>query len=154
MKVKDVMTKDPIAIDPEAAVGTALDVMRTKHIRHLPVVDDAGTLVGIVTDRDLRHAALAPALDEYLSVRAHRRARQMSETLENLQVKDVMTWAVVTTGPEAPLTYGALIMFERRVGSLPVLERGRLVGMLTERDVLRALLLEGKVAEFGGGYLW
>ena len=154
MKVKDVMTKDPIAIDPEAAVGTALDVMRTKHIRHLPVVDDAGTLVGIVTDRDLRHAALAPALDEYLSVRAHRRARQMSETLENLQVKDVMTWAVVTTGPEAPLTYGAVIMFERRVGSLPVLERGRLVGMLTERDVLRALLLEGKVAEFGGGYLW
>lgn len=154
MKVKDVMTKQPITIDPEAAVGTALDVMRTKHVRHLPVVDDAGTLVGIVTDRDLRHAALAPALDEYLSVRAHRRVREMSETLENLRVKDVMTWAVVTTGPEAPLTYGALIMFERRVGSLPVLEHGRLVGMLTERDVLRALLLEGKVAEFGGGYMW
>ena len=154
MKVQDVMTKDPITIDPEAAVGTALDVMRTKHIRHLPVVDGTGTLIGIVTDRDLRHAALAPALDEYLSVRAHRRARQMSETLENLRVKDVMTWAVVTTGPEAPLTYGALIMFESRVGSLPVLEHGRLVGMLTEQDVLKALLLEGKVAEFGGGYMW
>ncbi|HJR02016.1 MAG TPA: CBS domain-containing protein [Methylomirabilota bacterium] len=154
MKVKDVMTKDPITIDPEAAVGTALDVMRTKHIRHLPVVDGTGTLIGIVTDRDLRHAALAPALDEYLSVRAHRRARQMSETLENLRVKDVMTWAVVTTGPEAPLTYGALIMFESRVGSLPVLEHGRIVGMLTERDVLKALLFEGKVAEQNGGYMW
>jgi acetoin utilization protein AcuB len=154
MKVKDVMTKDPITIDPEAAVGTALDVMRTKHIRHLPVVDGTGTLIGIVTDRDLRHAALAPALDEYLSVRAHRRARQMSETLEDLRVKDVMTWAVVTTGPEAPLTYGALIMFERRVGSLPVLEHGRIVGMLTERDVLKALLFEGKVAELNDGYMW
>jgi acetoin utilization protein AcuB len=154
MKVKDVMTKDPITIDPEAAVGTALDVMRTKHIRHLPVVDGTGTLIGIVTDRDLRHAALAPALDEYLSVRAHRRARQMSETLENLRVKDVMTWAVVTTGPEAPLTYGALIMFESRVGSLPVLEHGRIVGMLTERDVLKALLFEGKIAELNGGYMW
>jgi len=154
MKVQDVMTKDPITIDPEAAVGTALDVMRTKQIRHLPVVDGAGTLIGIVTDRDLRHAALAPALDEYLSVRAHRRARLTSETLENLRVKDVMTWAVVTTGPEAPLTYGALIMFESRVGSLPVLEHGRLVGMLTERDVLKALLLEGKVTEFSGGYMW
>ena len=154
MKVKDVMTKDPITIDPEAAVGTALDVMRAKHIRHLPVVDGTGTLIGIVTDRDLRHAALAPALDEYLSVRAHRRARQMSETLENLRVKDVMTWAVVTTGPEAPLTYGALIMFESRVGSLPVLEHGRIVGMLTERDVLKALLFEGKVAEQNGGYMW
>ena len=107
MKVKDVMTKHPITIDASAPVGTALDVMRTRHIRHLPVLDDTGPLVGIITDRDLRHAALAPAMDEHLSVRAHRRIRQLTETLENLRVKDVMTWAVVTTGPEAPLTYAA-----------------------------------------------
>ncbi|HSE06727.1 MAG TPA: CBS domain-containing protein [Methylomirabilota bacterium] len=154
MKVKDVMTRQPISIDAEAPLGTALEVMRSKHIRHLPVLDEAGALIGIITDRDLRHAALAPALDEYLSVRAHRRIRQASETLENLRVKDVMTWAVVTTGPEAPVTYAALIMFESRVGSLPVLEHGRLVGMLTEQDVLKALLLEGKVAEFSQGYMW
>lgn len=154
MKVKDVMAKDPIRIDPQAPVGTALDVMRSKHIRHLPVVDDGGAFVGIVTDRDLRHAVLAPALEEYLSGRAHRRARQLGETLENLRVRDVMTWAVVTTTPEAPLTYAALIMFESRVGSLPVLESGRLVGLLTEQDVLKALMLEGKVAEFGEGYMW
>ena len=154
MKVKDVMTKHPITIDAAAPVGTALDVMRTRHIRHLPVLDDTGTLVGIITDRDLRHAALAPALDEYLSVRAHRRTRQLTETLENLRVKDAMTWAVVTTGPEAPLTYAALIMFESRVGSLPVLEHGRLVGMLTEQDLLKALLLEDKLAEFSEGYMW
>jgi acetoin utilization protein AcuB len=154
MKVKDVMAKDPISIDPEALVGTALDIMRTKHIRHLPVVDDAGALVGIVTDRDLRHAALAPALQEFLSVRAHRRVRQLGETLENLRVRDVMTWALVTTGPEAPLLSAVLIMFESRVGSLPVLEGGRLVGLLTEQDVLKALMLEGKVAEFGEGYMW
>ena len=133
MKVKDVMTKHPITIDAEAPVRTALDVMRTKHIRHLPVLDDTETLIGIITDRDLRHAALAPALDEYLSVRAHRRARQLSETLESLRVKDVMTWAVVTTGPEAPLTYAALIMFESRVGSLPVLEHGASSGCSPSR---------------------
>lgn len=154
MKVKDVMARDPISIDPEAAVGTAVDVMRTKHIRHLPVVDETGALVGIVTDRDLRHAALAPALQEYLSLRAHRRARQLGEALENLRVREVMTWALVTTGPEAPLLSAALIMFESRVGSLPVLEGGRLVGLLTERDVLKALMLDGKVAEFGEGYMW
>jgi len=128
--------------------------MHTRRIRHLPVLDGTEMLVGIVTDRDLRHAALAPALDEYLSVRAHRRARQLCETLENLRVKDVMTWAVVTTGPEAPLTYAALIMFESRIGSLPIVEQGHLVGILTERDVLKALLLEGKIAEFGEGYMW
>jgi len=154
MKVKEVMTKYPITIDAEASVGTALDLMRSKAVRHLPVMDDAGTLIGIITDRDLRHAALAPALDEYLSVRAHRRVRDLSATLENLRVKDVMTWAVITTGPEAPLTYAALVMFESRVGSLPVLEHGRLVGMLTERDVLKALLIEGKIAEFSEGYMW
>jgi acetoin utilization protein AcuB len=154
MKVKDIMTKHPITIDAAAPLGTAVDVMRTKHIRHLPVLDDTETLVGIITDRDLRHAALAPALDEYLSVRAHRRVRQLTETLENLRVKDVMTWAVVTTGPEAPLTYAALIMFESRVGSLPVLEHGRLVGMLTEQDLVKALLREGKLAEFSEGYMW
>jgi acetoin utilization protein AcuB len=82
MKVKEVMTKHPITIDAEAPVGTALDLMRSKAVRHLPVMDGAGTLIGIITDRDLRHAALAPALDEYLSVRAHRRARQLTETLE------------------------------------------------------------------------
>lgn len=154
MKVKEVMTKHPITIDAEAPVGTALDLMRSKAVRHLPVMDGAGTLIGIITDRDLRHAALAPALDEYLSVRAHRRVREVSATLESLRVKDVMTWAVVTTGPEAPLSYAALVMFESRVGSLPVLEHGRLVGMLTERDVLKALLLEGKIAEFSEGYMW
>lgn len=154
MKVKDVMTGQPITIAADALVGAALALMRTRHVRHLPVLDGAETLVGIVTDRDLRHAALAPALDEYLSIPAHRRLQQLSETLGNLRVKDVMTWSVVTTGPEAPLTYAALLMFESRVGSLPVLEHGRLVGMLTEQDVLKALLLGGKIAEFSEGYMW
>lgn len=154
MKVRDVMAKDPVTIDPEVTVGAALDIMRTKHIRHLPVVDEAGALRGIVTDRDLRHAAFAPALQEYLSVRARRLARQLGRTLESLRVRDVMTWAVVTAAPETPVLSAALIMFESRVGSLPIIERGRLVGLLTEQDVLKALMMEGDVAEFVGGYMW
>lgn len=154
MKVRDVMARNPVTIEPETTVGTALNVMRAKHVRHLPVVDEAGALMGLVTDRDLRHAAFAPAVQEYLSVRARRLARQLGETLEKLRVRDVMTWAVVTTGPETPVLSAALIMFESRVGSLPVIERGRLVGLLTEQDVLKALMMEGKVAEFVGGYMW
>jgi acetoin utilization protein AcuB len=154
MKVKDVMARKPVSVAPDALVGAALEVMRARRIRHLPVVDEAGLLVGIVTDRDLRHAALGPALQEYLSARARRRGRQLGETLQNLRVRDVMTWAVVTTGPEAPLLYAALIMVESRVGSLPVLEGGRLVGLLTEQDVLKALMQEGGVAEFGEATLW
>ena len=52
MKVKDVMTREPLTVDPESPLGTIMDVMRDKHIRHLPVVDDDGRLIGIVTDRD------------------------------------------------------------------------------------------------------
>ena len=155
MKVKNAMTKDPISIDPEAPIGTALDVMRTKHVRHLPVVDDAGQLMGIVTDRDLRQAAFAPAVQEYLSEMARRRAHELGETLENLRVRDVMTWVVVTTHPEASLAHAALIMSERRVGSLPVVDGGRLVGFLTEYDVLKALSEGGRIAQFDlEGFLW
>jgi len=125
MKVKDAMTKAPATIDPEAPVGTAIDVMRTRQVRHLPVVDDAGHLLGIATDRDLRHAALGPALSEYLSAGARRRLRGLCETLDDLKIRDVMTWGVVTIEPDAPLPQAALLMVEGRVGSLPVVDNGR-----------------------------
>lgn len=155
MKVKDAMSKDPLTIDPEAPLGTAMDVMRTKEVRHLPVVDEAGQLIGIITDRDLRLACLAPVVEEYLSARARRGARQLGQTLEDLRVRDFMTWVVVTVHPDASLAHAALIMSERRVGSLPVIENGRLVGMLTERDALLALSKEGGVLRFSPeGFLW
>lgn len=155
MKVKDVMSKDPVTIDPAAPLGTAIAVMRSKGIRHLPVVDDAGELVGIITDRDLRHAAFAPALGEHLSVRANRRLRAVAETLEDLHIRDAMTWNVTTTHPDAPLLHAALVMFERRVGSLPVVKNGRLVGIVTERDMLKTLVKERSLREFDPeGFLW
>lgn len=141
-KVKDVMTRDPITIDPEAPLGTAMDVMRRKRIRHLPVVDDAGRLVGIITDRDLRQATFAPALAEHLSLQAQRRLRGLGQALGDLRVKHAMTWVVVTTEPEATLARAAVVMFERRIGSLPVVADGVLVGILTERDLLVALAKE------------
>ena len=155
MKVKDVMTKDPITIDPEAPLGTALDVMRTRKIRHLPVVGDAGELMGLITDRDLRHAALGPALAERLSLWAERKLRHIGQAFEDLRVRDAMTWVVATTHPEASLAHAAVVMYEGRVGSLPVIKNGQLVGILTERDVLKALMREHPAIEFDPeGFLW
>ncbi|HXJ81326.1 MAG TPA: CBS domain-containing protein [Candidatus Methylomirabilis sp.] len=155
MKVKDVMVKGPFTIDPEAPLGTAMDVMRTKELRHLPVVDEAGQLVGIITDRDLRHACFSPAVAEYLSGGAQRGLRQLGKTLEDMRVRDFMTWVVVTVHPDASLGHAALIMSERRVGSLPVVDHGTLVGMLTERDILQALSKESGVLRFSPeGFLW
>lgn len=138
-RVREVMSRDPITIDPEAPIATAIAVMRDKSVRHLPVVDDAGRLLGMISDRDLRDAVFAPAFAEHLSLVARRRLRGLTATLEGLRIKDVMTWDAVTTKPEASLAQAAAVMFEGRFGSLPVVEKDELVGIITERDVLRAL---------------
>lgn len=139
LRVKDVMSRPPYTIDAEAPIATAIAVMRDKSVRHLPVVDEAGRLLGMISDRDLRDAIFAPAFAEHLSSVAQRRLRGLRETLENLRVKDVMTWDAVTIGAEASLAQAAAVMFEGRFGSLPVLEAGKLAGIVTERDVLKAL---------------
>jgi acetoin utilization protein AcuB len=139
MDVKDIMTRNPVSIDPDAPIGTAVDVMVDRKIRHLPVVDARGAIVGIITDRDLRSAALGTALEEYLSVAARRRLRGVGVTLENLQVKNAMTCNPVTTTPDMPATQAAALMLERHVGSLPVVDHGTLVGIVTDRDAVKAL---------------
>jgi acetoin utilization protein AcuB len=139
--VRDVMSKQPITIDPEAPLATAIGVMREKEIRHLPVVDHMGRLAGIITDRDLRSAALAPALAEFLPVGLRRAVEGAAEMLQELRVKDAMTWGVVTTRPGASVAEAGAVMFERRIGSLPVRENGKLVGIVTERDIFKALMM-------------
>ena len=139
--VRDVMTRQPITIDPEAPLATALSVMREKQIRHLPVVDDRGELVGIITDRDLRSAAMAPSIVEFLPADLRQAVEGAAMILDELRVRDAMTWAVVTTRPDASVAEAGAVMFERRVGSLPVRENGKLVGIVTERDIFKALMM-------------
>ena len=140
-RVRDVMAKRPITIDPEAPLATAVAVMREREIRHLPVVDATNRLIGIITDRDLRSAALAPALAEFLPVGLRRAVESAAGILAELRVKDAMTWSVVTTRPDATVSEAAAVMFERRIGCLPVRENGKLVGIVTERDVFKALMM-------------
>ncbi len=154
MDVKNIMTKNPITIAPEAPVGSAIDVMVERKIRHLPVVDERGAVVGIITDRDLRSAALAPALEEHLSEAARRRLRGIAGALENLRVKDAMTWNPFTTEPDAPVSRAAAVMLEHRLGSLPVVEHGVLVGILTERDAVGALAAQVPALKRVPEFLW
>lgn len=154
MVVRDVMTEDPFTIEPDAPLDTASDLMRAKDLRHLPVVDPAGRLIGIIAERDLRRAALAAAVDDDVSAGGRPLCRS-GQAREDLSVQDVMSRDVLTTHPEAPLAHAARLMFERRVGSLPVILDGRMVGMLTERDVTRALA-NGRIggAFDSEGILW
>jgi CBS-domain-containing membrane protein len=146
VKVGDVMTKQPTVVGLDTPVREAAELMRSKVVRHLPVVDQAGHVLGIVTDRDLRHAAFMPALAEQVGLEPRR--------VKAPRVRDVMTWSVVTTGPDTPLVQAALTMFQRRIGSLPVVTDGRLVGILTERDVFTGLRGGRAVAPETDAFLW
>jgi acetoin utilization protein AcuB len=154
MQVKDIMTRNAISVEQDTPVGTAIDLMVERKIRHLPVVDARGTVVGIVTDRDLRSAALAPALEEYLSEAARRRLRGIGATLESLQVKYAMTCDPVTTRPDVSVGQAAAIMLERHIGSLPVVDDGKLVGIVTDRDAVKALTTEVPALERVPDFLW
>jgi CBS domain-containing protein len=87
--VRDVMTRRTLTIEPEASLAAAIAVMRDNEIRHLPVVDNMGRLAGIITDRDLRSAALAPGLSEFLPADLKRAVEAAADVLQELRVKDV-----------------------------------------------------------------
>ena len=124
--VKDSMTREVVVLSPETTAGEALALCRERRIRHLPVLE-AGRLVGIVSDRDLRSAA--PGLGDPARASA----------LEKIRVSEVMTRDVATTRPDDPIEEAANRMREKRIGCLPV-EDERLVGILTSSDVMEALV--------------
>jgi acetoin utilization protein AcuB len=126
--VRDWMTRRVVSIGPDAPLVEAAALMRTRKIRHLPVVDPGGRLIGIVTARDLRQALFAPAVQDGL--------QNLRDVLDSLAVREVMTRGVSSVRAATSIREAARLMYERKVGALPVVERGRLVGLLTESDVL------------------
>lgn len=128
LKVGAVMTKPVVALDRDHSIHLATSLMRLKHIRHLPVTDGDGNLVGIVTARDLVRAQ-ADVL-----ARAHT-ARELSVPVSRVMSDNV--WAV---HPDTPVLEAARIMSDHKFGCVPVLEGRRLVGILTEADLIHVLL--------------
>jgi len=126
LRVRDVMTAEVTTLQRNDKLTLADDIMRLGRIRHLPVLDENGRLAGIVSQRDLFHGALA----KVLGYGGHAQ-RQLMDTLV---VKEVMTSEVITTTPDTPLAEAARLLVERKIGCLPVVEAGRLVGIITEGD--------------------
>lgn len=133
MRIRGLMRTPVSTVDPDASLHVAEGIMSLGGLRHLPVIDGS-TLVGIVTHRDLLRAPFAVA-GTPLGLAADARA-----VLKALRVRDVMTREVVAIGPEAMVQEAADLLLEHRVGCLPVLDRGDLVGIVTTSDLLRAVV--------------
>ena len=130
MRIRDMMTKNPVTVESETLLLDAQKMMRDKKIRRLPVVDK-GKLVGIVTHHDLLQASPSPATS--LSV------YEMNYLLAKMKVKDVMKRNPVTVSPDTPFEEALRLGQEKKIGSFPVVEDGKVVGITTESDIVRVL---------------
>lgn len=131
MLVKDRMTPNPITLTPDTSFPDAFHIMREKRVRHLPVVDEKQKLIGIVTQTDLLHASASVTT---LSI------FEVNYLLANLHIREVMTSPAVTVPEDAPLEEAAQLMVQKKIGSLPVMRDGVLVGMITETDIFKAFV--------------
>lgn len=131
MLVKRYMRTKLVTVGPEEGANAALYVMKKSAIRHL-LVTASKKLLGIVTDRDFRLVRPSPATS--LSI------YEIHYLLEKLKVKEIMTKKVVTVEPETPIAEAARLLLNRRIGALPVLKGGELVGIISETDMLQALI--------------
>ena len=131
MNVRDLMTTDPITTGPQTPVLEARQLMIDKRIRHLLIVEGP-KLLGIVTDRDIRLNLPSPATS--LSV------WEINYLMARLTVESVMTTSVVIVGPQRDARAAAQLMLDNKIGALPVLDGGHLLGIITETDLLRAFV--------------
>jgi acetoin utilization protein AcuB len=130
MFVKSKMERNPITINPEASFFEAQKLIREEGVRHLPVVDKKGKLVGLVTDRDIREAG--PSDATLLSV------QEINYLLGKLKVGGFMTPAekLVTVTPDTIIEKAVQLLHDNKIGSLPVVDGNKVVGIITETDIL------------------
>lgn len=131
MLVRERMSSNPVILHPDDTLREARRLIGERGLRRFPVVEE-GRLVGIVTDRDVRQADTSSAV-------VHER-RYVDYILDRIQVRGIMTPNPVTVTPDTPLEEAARLILEHKIGGLPVVEEGRLVGIITETDLIKTLI--------------
>ena len=133
MLVQGWMTTDVATVEENTSMMKASIVMKEKKIRCLPVVNDKGKLVGIISDRDLRDAAPSKAttLDVY----------ELNYLLSSMKIKDIMSKSMVVVRPDETVEFAAILMLENKVSALPVVnKKGDLIGIITQTDIFKVLI--------------
>jgi CBS domain-containing protein len=128
--VSEIMMGSPVTLKPDDTLNLANDVISLGRIRHIPVVED-GRLVGVISDHDLMGAAAGRIF--------RLKYKSRSALLKAVPIKDVMKKRVVTVRPNAPIKEAAHLLKQKKIGCLPVISAGTLIGLVTVSDVLRYL---------------
>jgi acetoin utilization protein AcuB len=132
MNVIDVMTNNPITIRGDKSLRAALELMHEHQIKHLPVLSNQSHLIGVISDRDCRHALNSPFI--------LRERWQDEELTRTVQVRSVMSPAPIVVEPQMPADEAARLMLTHRIGCLPVMRGESLVGIVTRSDMLVAFM--------------
>jgi acetoin utilization protein AcuB len=131
-RVQDYMSREPVTLHVDDRLREAVELVMIRRIRHIPILDSEGTLVGIVTDRDVKRTLPSPLVASA--------SEEHEAVMETTALGKVMTREPVTIAPDAPMAEAVEILVDRRIGGLPVVENGTLVGMITEGDALQGYL--------------
>ena len=147
LKAKDIMTKEILTVYPDTEIVQAAKLMLDKHISGLPVVDKEGHLKGIICQSDLmaqQRKIPLPSffllLDSAISLTSPQKIENEVRKMSAIKVFDAMTPDPITVGPETGLEDIATLMVKHNIHTLPVLDRGWLVGIIGKEDVLRTLM--------------
>jgi len=151
-KAKDIMTKNPITVSPETDITEAARVLLEKRINGMPVMNNRGDLVGIICQSDLvtlqkkvRLPSVFALLDSFIPVRSTKTIDKEMSKIAAATVADAMTAKPITISPETGLEEIATLMVEKNFHTLPVVEGGKLVGVVGKEDVISTLMPSKKM---------
>jgi len=150
LRARDIMTTEVIHVSPETEISHAAKLLLEKHLNGLPVLDRSGRLVGMICQSDLIFQqkkipipSVFTILDSVISLDSPQRIEKEVAKMAAIIVEQAMTPDPVFVGPEATLEEMATIMVRKKIHTLPVVEDGRLVGVVGKEDVLRTLIATG-----------
>jgi len=147
LKAKDIMTRDVITVTPETEVREIAKLLLDKHFNGVPVVSREGRLVGIICQSDLIAEqkklplpSVFTILDTFIPIYPPAKTEKELQKITAIKASDAMTSDLVTVGPETGIDEIASIMVNRKLHTIPVVEGGKLVGIIGKQDVLRTLV--------------
>ena len=128
------MSSPALVVDESMPLPNVRQRIEQQHVRRLPVVNAAGQLVGIVTEGDINRVSDSHITDV--------RDYSLYHRVADLPIGEIMTRAVVTVTPDTPIRVVARLLLDHRIGGVPVVEDGRVVGMITESDLFRLIVVQ------------